>query len=288
MTVKLGVTLPQFTDDPDRVVEAAVRAEGAGLDSIWLFDHLWPLSGGKERPILEQWSTLAYLARTTTRITIGTLVTRSTMRHPAVLAKMVATVGEVAPGRLIVTVGSGDSLNRAENDAFGLPYYAGDERTAQLASTVSMLRAFLSGERVSILDDFMALEDLPPSPRPSERPPVWLAGNGRTSVEAAAAHADGWNAWGKDAAWLRERARWLEGTGTTVTWGGIGRLEAEGSGASTSGTASPERHVSGPPERFAESLRGLAQAGAEHLVVTLPKATPETFEALATEVRPLL
>ena len=95
--LKLGVTLPQFTAEPAQVVDAALRAESLGLDSSWVFDHLWPLSGGKERPALEAWTTLAYLAAATSRIDLGTLVTRSTLRQPAVLAKMAATVAEKLP-----------------------------------------------------------------------------------------------------------------------------------------------------------------------------------------------
>ena len=58
----IGVSLPQFTEEPKRLLDGANRAEAAGLDSLWLFDHLWPL-GRKDRPILECWSTLAWLAK---------------------------------------------------------------------------------------------------------------------------------------------------------------------------------------------------------------------------------
>src|ERR671915_1147412 len=119
-TPLLGATLPQFTDDGHAFVEAAQRAESLGLDSVWLFDHMWPLTGGKTRPVIESWTALAHLAAATSRITVGTLVTRSTLRHPLLLAKMAATVGAIAPGRVIVGIGSGDEQSRNENEAFGL------------------------------------------------------------------------------------------------------------------------------------------------------------------------
>lgn len=289
MTVRLGVTLPQFTADPARVVESAVRAEEVGLDSVWLFDHLWPLSGGKDRPILEQWSTLAYVAAATKRITVGTLVTRSSVRHPALLAKMVATVATIAPGRLVLTLGSGDSLSRAENEAFGIPYFEGDDRTRQLASTVSLLRAFLRGETVTAVDDFIAVEALPASPQVEAPPRIWMGGNSDAVRAAAVATADGWNSWGTEAAWFRERARPLAAAGLELAWGGIGVLDTDDArGGSVVGTDLPQRHVWGPPERFASMLQEVAAAGAGHLIVTFPKASAETFEALATEVRPLL
>jgi alkanesulfonate monooxygenase SsuD/methylene tetrahydromethanopterin reductase-like flavin-dependent oxidoreductase (luciferase family) len=130
--VRLGVTLPQFTGDPSKLLDGARRAEDAGLDSVWLFDHLWPLTGGKSRSMFECWTSLAYIAAVTKRVTVGTLVSRSSMRHPVLLAKMAATVHAIAPGRLVVGIGSGDEASRPENDSVGLPYYPGRERTDQL------------------------------------------------------------------------------------------------------------------------------------------------------------
>jgi alkanesulfonate monooxygenase SsuD/methylene tetrahydromethanopterin reductase-like flavin-dependent oxidoreductase (luciferase family) len=289
MTVKLGVTLPQFTSDPGHLLQAALRAEEVGLDSVWLFDHMWPLSGGKERPILEQWSTLAYLAARTERVTIGTLVTRTSLRHPALLAKMAATVATIARGRFVVTLGSGDSLSRGENDAFGLPYYGGDRRVDQLASTASLLRSFLGArDRVSQLDEFAAITELPPSPAPAPPPPIWMAGNSAFVAAAARSSADGWNAWGKDASWLGQRADELGTEGFEISWGGIGTLDGAAGAPAGPATASAPRHVTGPPEAFAETLRGLADAGAGHLMITFPRASREVYERFASEVAPLV
>jgi alkanesulfonate monooxygenase SsuD/methylene tetrahydromethanopterin reductase-like flavin-dependent oxidoreductase (luciferase family) len=110
--LKLGVTLPQFTGDAELFLDGARRAEHLGLDSVWVFDHLWPL-GAKRRPILEGWTALASVASATERIGIGTMVTRSSLRNPAVLAAMAATVGALAPGRLTVGLGCGVRSCRA-------------------------------------------------------------------------------------------------------------------------------------------------------------------------------
>ncbi len=138
--VLLGTTLPQFTDDVDRFVNGARRAEQLGLDSVWFFDHLWPLTGGKHRSVFECWTALAWLAESTERIRLGTLVTRSSLRHPAVLAKMAATVGAIAPGRVTIAIGSGDEASRDENESYGIRYFAGAERIGQLTSTVRIVR----------------------------------------------------------------------------------------------------------------------------------------------------
>ena len=189
--VLVGSTLPQFTDDRDRFIAGVVRAERAGLDSIWVFDHMWPLTGKKSRPVLECWTTLAWIAAETENIKIGTLVTRSSLRHPAVLAKMAATVAEIAPGRLIMAIGSGDHMSRDENEAFGIPYWDGEERIRQLASTVEVVADFFQWGRVSRSDDFVDITDLPPSPQPASAPLIWVGGRSDDVIDVAARRADG-------------------------------------------------------------------------------------------------
>jgi alkanesulfonate monooxygenase SsuD/methylene tetrahydromethanopterin reductase-like flavin-dependent oxidoreductase (luciferase family) len=146
--VLFGTTLPQFSGDIDAFKRAVDRVAELGFDSVWVFDHLWPLSGGKDRPILESWTSLAWLAEKTD-LRVGTLVTRSSLRNPAVLAHMASTVAAIAPARLTVAIGSGDEMSRDENEAFGIPYWEGEERIAQLASTVRVVRSHLEGSAVT-------------------------------------------------------------------------------------------------------------------------------------------
>ena len=247
--VLFGVTLPQFTDDPSRLVDGALRAEAAGLDSVWVFDHLWPLSGDKRRPILEAWTSLAWVAAQTRKVTVGTLVTRSSLRNPAVLAHMARTVARIAPGRLIVGIGSGDQLSRAENEAFGIPYWAGADRIAQFEETVEVLRHALDGTGTKI----------------------WVAGRADDALELAARSADGWNAWaGTPETFARDAATVVEYAGgrpVELTWGGV--------------------VDESDPDETAARLSGFVQAGARHLVCTYPKAWRSgLYESLAGEVRP--
>ncbi|MFN2593303.1 MAG: LLM class flavin-dependent oxidoreductase [Actinomycetota bacterium] len=283
----MGVTLPQFGSDPDAFVDGARRAEALGFDSVWAFDHLWPLTGGKQRPIFEAWTSLPYLAEATERIGIGTLVTRSSLRHPALLAKAIATTALIAPGRLTVAIGSGDDMSRAENDAFGVPYWEADKRGAQLISTVQAVRSFLTADEVTQSDDFVSLSSLPPSPRPSQPVPLWIAGRSEDAIEAAALVADGWNGWGgtpktfaRDAASVIERA---EGRPIEPTWGGQVAIGADdGEVAEKMKTRDPKQFVTGTPQQVGERLAGFAEAGASHIILTTPDSSdPHIFELLA-------
>lgn len=245
--ILIGTTLPQFTDDRNRFVDGVRRAEEAGLDSIWVFDHLWPLSGAKDRPILEGWTALAWAAEATEKIHVGTLVTRSSLRNPRLLAHMASTAAEIAGDRLIVGIGSGDDKSRDENEAFGLSYWAGARRIEQLEATVAIVR-----------------EHLPSHAR------LWIGGRSDDALAVAARYGDAWNGWGgtpetfsRDAATVAS----LAGRSIEPTWGGVVTGEE--------------------PAALASKLSAFARAGARHLVCTFSEAwRPGLYEQLATEVGP--
>jgi alkanesulfonate monooxygenase SsuD/methylene tetrahydromethanopterin reductase-like flavin-dependent oxidoreductase (luciferase family) len=291
--VRLGVTLPQFTDDPARLLDGARRAEACGLDSIWLFDHLWPLTGGKERSMFECWSSLAYIAAATDRVTVGTLVTRSTMRHPAVLAKMAATANEIAPGRIVVGVGSGDEASRPENESVGLPYYGGRERAAQLISTVTIVRSLLHDDEVNHSDRFAHIHGLIPSPRTSSPPPVWIGGRSRRVLAAAGRLGDGWNGWGGTPdEYARDAGRVVDNAGgrrVELSWAGLVLLASSAAEAAKKLARRPSReYLAGDEATVRSQLASFVGAGASHLIVTFPDPwAPGNFEALAA-MRPKL
>jgi alkanesulfonate monooxygenase SsuD/methylene tetrahydromethanopterin reductase-like flavin-dependent oxidoreductase (luciferase family) len=291
--IRLGVTLPQFTGDAGVFFDGVHRAENVGLDSAWVFDHLWPLSGGKERPIIEGWTALSSLAAATETIGIGTLVTRSSLRHPAVLAKMAATVGAIAPGRLTIAIGSGDHLSRSENEAFGIPYYAADRRIGQLSSTVSVVARYLRNGPVSVEDDYVSIRDLPPSPEPSQGPLIWVAGRSDDALAVAAEWGDGWNGWGGSAdRFAQDSQRVLEmasarGRNVELTWANTIFLGRDDDSAHEKlGERDPGKFVVGGPETVARALLRYVESGARHLVASFPDAqNPEVYEQFAGAVR---
>lgn len=289
---KIGVTLPQFTDDPDRFISGAENARSFGFDSVWVFDHLWPLGGVRERPILECWTALSYVAAAVTDVDIGTLVTRSSLRNPALLAKMAATLGAIAPGRVIVGLGSGDALNRDENRAFGAPFYSGADRIGQLVSTLEVLQRFLKTDRAELKDGFADVS-IPSSPRVSEPVRVWLGGRSVEVLEIAGRIADGWNGWGANLDGFAEdasKAKAVAGTRAfEISWAGQVVLGAtDALAAERLGDRDPARFVTGGPATIRRRLTRAIEAGATHLIVALPDAGKRgAFEDLAEVVEPL-
>jgi alkanesulfonate monooxygenase SsuD/methylene tetrahydromethanopterin reductase-like flavin-dependent oxidoreductase (luciferase family) len=122
--VRVGLTLPSFQSDPERVLAVAKAAEEAGLDGVFAFDHLFRARGdaaeGERRPALELLTMTAAVAAATRRIMVGTLVARATLRPPAMLRAAFDTLERIAPGRIIAGLGAGDDDSLAEDTAFGV------------------------------------------------------------------------------------------------------------------------------------------------------------------------
>ena len=130
--MRVGVTLPTFRDDA-LVLDAARRAEDAGLDGVFVFDHLWPV-GAPERPALSAFPVLGALAAVTARVCLGPLVARVGLVPDALLVAELLSLHRMAPGRIIAGLGTGDAKSAAENLAFGVPYEPADARRLALAA----------------------------------------------------------------------------------------------------------------------------------------------------------
>jgi alkanesulfonate monooxygenase SsuD/methylene tetrahydromethanopterin reductase-like flavin-dependent oxidoreductase (luciferase family) len=164
-------------------------AEALGFDDAWVPDDLM---GPFE---FEPWTLLAALARETSRMRIGTLVTQIPFRHPTLLAKEAITVDRVSGGRLEVGIGAGDPGTPI--DAIGHDPWSAHERAERFGEQVELLDRLLRGERVDHAGRFyraQAVQLPPPVQRP--RPPLVIAAQAPSSLRLAAQFADGWNTLG--------------------------------------------------------------------------------------------
>ena len=104
--MRFGLDISQHQLTWDEIRSRARLAEDAGLDGVWVFDHFKALYGDPKGPALEGWTLLAGLARETSRVRLGTLVTGMTHRQPAVLAAEVVTVDHLSGGRVECAIGA--------------------------------------------------------------------------------------------------------------------------------------------------------------------------------------
>ncbi len=118
--IKLGAILwNEYTDWP-AFLDGMLRAEDLGFDSLWTWDHVYPIVGSWEGPALETYTAMAAVASQTKRATIGHLVSANTFRNPALLAKMITTIDHISDGRAVLGIGA--AWMEPEHTAYGLEY----------------------------------------------------------------------------------------------------------------------------------------------------------------------
>ncbi len=214
--MRIGVTLPMADGDaPDgraptyeATLAFARLAEAAGLDSIWAFDHLiFRIRDEPDGGVREGWTTLAAIAAVVPRVKLGTLVMCSSFRNPALMAKMAATLDDLAGGRLILGLGSG--WHDPEYRAFGYPT---DHKVGRFAEDLEITARLVRGEQVSFDGRWRTVADAILVPAPGRRLPILIAAKGPRMLRLTAEWADAWNtAWfGRVDDRLRSRLTALE------------------------------------------------------------------------------
>ena len=192
LPLRIGYKASAEQFDPVRLAGFAVLAEGVGLDSVTISDHFqpWRVTGGHS-PNALTW--LGYVAARTERVQLGTSVLTPTFRYnPAVIAQHYATLGCLAPGRVIAGVGTGEALNEVavgslEGDAW--PEFK--ERFARLREAVELLRLLWEGEPVDFEGEFYSTKGAVIYDRPQEQIPVYIAAGGPMMARYAGRYGDG-------------------------------------------------------------------------------------------------
>lgn len=188
MALRLGYKASAEQFGPTELAAYAVAAEQAGFDSVFVSDHFqpWRHDGG-HAPAALPW--LGAVGARTERVLLGTSVLTPTFRyHPAVIAQAFATLGVLYPGRIILGVGSGESLNES---ALGLEWPDGKERFARLKEAVQLIKELWSGERVTFDGTYYRLEKATIYDRPEVPVPIYIGASGPAATRLAGRVADG-------------------------------------------------------------------------------------------------
>ena len=194
LQIKIGALLwAQQTDWP-ALRDAAIAADRAGFDSLWISDHLLCPVGSWRNPVYEAWATLAALGALTEQATVGTLVGAITFRNPGLVAKLAATVDHITGGRAVL--GLGGAWLAREHKAHGIDFGASaGERLDRLHEAVPLIRRLLDGEKVTHSGRFYNLVEAEQAPRPLQsRLPILIGGQGRRkTLRTVAMYADMWH-----------------------------------------------------------------------------------------------
>jgi coenzyme F420-dependent glucose-6-phosphate dehydrogenase len=170
-------------------LDYSILAEECGFDSVFISDHLqpWRHDGG-HAPFAMSW--LGALGARTERITMGTSVLTPTFRyHPAIVAQSFATLGCLYPGRMVLGMGTGESMNEVP---LGIEWPEGKERFARFREAVRLIRELWSGERVSFEGEYYRTDKATIYDKPEQPVPIYLAGSGPAATRYAGRQGDGY------------------------------------------------------------------------------------------------
>jgi alkanesulfonate monooxygenase SsuD/methylene tetrahydromethanopterin reductase-like flavin-dependent oxidoreductase (luciferase family) len=197
--MRIGTVVPMGDGDAHEgtlewaeILAFTQRAEAVGVDSLWVYDHMYSnVPGTEPRGIHEAWSLLTALAVVTEKVELGQLVMCASFRPPAMLAKMAVTTDHISGGRL--TLGLGAGWHDQEYRAFGFPL---DHRVSRFEEALQIIVPLLRGETVSFKGRFHEVDEGVLLPKAERRIPILIAGNKPRMLRLTARYADAWNtAW---------------------------------------------------------------------------------------------
>jgi F420-dependent oxidoreductase-like protein len=162
-------------------------------------DHFHQIKfvGGPDEPMLESWTTISALAGITTKIKLGTLVTGIVYRHPAILAKISATLDVLSKGRLFMGIGA--AWNQEESFAYGVPFPSTRERLLRLEEVIQIIRKMWTKSTATFNGKYYQIKDAYCNPKPLQKPhpPIMVGGGGeRNTLRIVAKYADACNLFG--------------------------------------------------------------------------------------------
>lgn len=188
-SLKLGYKASAEQFGPRALLDYAVQAEAAGFDSVWISDHFqpWRHAGG-HAPFSLAW--LGALGAATSRVLIGTSVLTPTFRyHPSIVAQAFGTLGVLFPERVVLGIGTGESLNEVPSSGMAWPEQS--ERTARFKEAVDLIRRLWGEERLSYDGKFYKTHKATIYDRPQTPVPIYIAGAGPYMARLAGEHAQG-------------------------------------------------------------------------------------------------
>ena len=259
---------PSNTRAPADVLEDVRGAEASGWYGVWLADHYMPNTGDTtpvRGDVYECWALLPALAAVTERVRIGTLVSPTSIHHPALLAKRAATIDQLSGGRFVLGLGAGWQLN--EHHAYGIDLEPPGKRVSRFEEAIAIVRSLLADDTTTFAGEFYDFTDAPADPKPVQAPlPLLVGTRGPRMLRITARHANEWNTW--HAPDLADRIQALaeacEKTGRdpATMWRSVNALIDLGGSAPPSG-----RTLAGSAQQLIDQLGQYAGLGFDEFIL---------------------
>ena len=296
-------TFPGVPSDQlfDHVGGLARSAESAGFELVTVMDHFYQITpiGPEEQPMLEGYTALGALARETSRVCLGTLVTGVTYRNPALVAKMVTTLDVISKGRAVCGIGA--AWNDSEHIGYGVDFPPIRERMDRLDEALTILKLMFTEDRPSFSGTHYRIDRALNNPRPLQAggPKILVGGGGeQRTLRLVAKHAD-MSHWFGPLADIKRKSeildRYCEEEGRdpatiTRTMGApVVLVENEGQVKSVMERMPPERRLMftpATPDQAAEILQDYIAVGIQGFTFGNPTLrTPEEFERVGRLIK---
>ncbi len=284
---------PMYSRPWDELIAFARHAEAAGWHCLWYADHYMGNTGTAEisdEGGLECWAAIAALAGATSTIRLGTLVSPTTVHHPAILANRAASIDRISNGRLILGIGAGWQIN--EHTAYGIELFEPGERVTRFDEAIQIIKSMLSQPRTTFAGKHFTITDAPCEPKPVQQPlPILVGTSSPRMSRIAARHADEWNVWGTpervaeavpviDAACDavgRDRATLRKSTQAMVFM-----TDDADKAAKIRANAPADRSLIGSPAFLVDQMSAYAELGMDEFILpdfTLGRTTQERFDS---------
>ncbi len=292
--MRLGLQVPNFTYPNgqsqlgDTFGEIAMRAERAGLYSLWVMDHFFqiPNVGPVEHEMLEGWSALAFAAGRTNHIRLGTMVTGVTYRHPGLLVKTATTLDVLSHGRAYFGIGA--AWNEQEHAGLGVPFPPLGERFKRLEETLQIAKQMWAGDEKPYNGQYYQLARPLNSPQSVQRPhpPILIGGGGeQKTLRLVAQYGDACNLFARlGNETLKHKLEVLRSHCEAV---GRPYEEIEKTTLTTLNLSRDGGNGSTTPAQAVEMFAAQAALGIDQAIFNMPNVyDPAVFDLLATEVVP--
>jgi len=200
------VSIPTAAEKWQASVDVAVRAEQAGFDSIWVYDHFHNVPRPAHEAVFECWTTMAAISQLTKTIRLGQMVGCNLYRPPSLLAKITSSLDVISGGRLDWGIGAGWYENECRG--YGYPFPIPKDRIAMLREAVEIVTSMWTKSETTYEGKYYQLSRANCDPKPLQhpRPPIWIGGGGeQLTLRVVAQYADYSNFGGTPEEFARKR-----------------------------------------------------------------------------------
>jgi F420-dependent oxidoreductase-like protein len=307
--IRFGVQTAQQNIEWEKLRSFWAKADGWGYDSLWVFDHFYPIfSPNPAASCFEGWTLLSALSQNTKRARIGALVNGNTYRNPTLTAKMAATLDNVSGGRLNLGLGAG--WFEAEHRSLGFDFKTIPGRLQALDESCQIIKGMFTQEKTTLKGKHYNVVDAVCNPKPMQKNlPLMIGGHGeKVLLKIVARYADMWNMGNADAAEMKRLIGVIERHGDTV---GRNADEIEktlmlancykapkqreetlssmvGMMAQTTPERARDRMIIGSKQECVDKLEGYIKAGVTHFIFmhNPPITAEEDIQAFAEDIIP--